>query len=101
MLNLEYNFLKEIEKVKNSNVEYGNKIFEILNKKHYNNSRLNYEKVKRCGIEPNTPFLVNKEKNIFCTVYPRKHGISKVFHWGKRYIKEETARRKCNFVDKE
>lgn len=101
MLNKEYNFYKETEKTKKSNVEYGNKIFEILNGNHCNNSRLNYEKVKRCGIVPNQPFLVNKEKNIICTVYPRKYGISKVFHWGKRYIKEETARRKCNFVGKE
>ena len=101
MLNVEYNFFKEIEKAKNSNVEYGNKIFEILNGGHFNNSRLNYEKVKRYGIEANQPFLVNKEKNIVCVVYPRKHGISKVFFWGKRYITEETARKKCNFVGKE
>lgn len=101
MLNKEYNFYKEIEKTKKSNVEYGNKIFKILNGGHCNNSRLNYEKVKRYGIEANQPFLVSKEKNIVCVVYPRKHGISKVFYWGKRYITEKTARKKCNFVDKE
>lgn len=95
MLNQEYNLFKEIEEAQKSNVEYGNKIFELFNGNINKNSRLNYEKVERNGIVPNTPFSVNKEKNIVCVVYPRKHGISKVFFWGKRYISEETARRRC------
>lgn len=95
MLNQEYNLFKEIEKAQKSNVEYGDKIFELFNSSINKNSRLNYEKVERNGIVPNTPFLVNKEKNILCVVYPRKHGISKVFFWGKRYISEEVARRRC------
>lgn len=98
MLNQEYNLFKEIEEAQKSNVEYGNKIFELFNGNTNKNSRLNYEKVERNGIVPNTPFLVSKEKNIICIVYSRKHGISKVFFWGKRYIKEETARKKCNFI---
>lgn len=97
MLNQEYNLFKEIEKAQKSNVEYGNKIFELFNGSTNKNSRLNYEKVERNGIVPNKPFLVNKEKNIVCVVYPRKHGISKVFFWGKRYISEETARRRCEY----
>lgn len=97
MLNQEYNLFKEIEKAQKSNVEYGNKIFELFNGNTNKNSKENYEKVKRCEIEPNKPFLVNKEKNILCVVYPRKHGISKVFLWGKRYITEETARRRCEY----
>lgn len=95
MLNQEYNLFKEIEEVQKSNIEYGNKIFELFNGNTNKNSRLNYEKVERNGIAANTFFLVNKEKNILCVVYPRKHGISKVFFWGKRYITEETARRRC------
>ena len=79
MLNQEYNLFKEIEKAQKSNVEYGNKIFELFNGNNFNNSRKNTEKVERNGIKPNTLFLVNKEKNILCVVYPRKHGISKVF----------------------
>ena len=95
MLNQEYNLFNEIEKVQKSNTEYGNKIFELFNGSTNKNSRLNYEKVERNGITANTPFLVSKEKNIVCIVYARKHGISKVFFWGKRYISEETARRRC------
>ena len=97
MLNQEYSLFKEIEKAQKSNVEYGNKIFELFNGNNFNNSRKNTEKVERNGIVPNTLFLVNKEKNILCVVYPRKHGISKVFLWGKRYITEETARRRCEY----
>lgn len=97
MLDVVYNFHNEIEKAKESNKEYGNKIFEILNGNSYRGSFKNYEKVKRFGIEPNKPFLVNKEKNIVCVVNPSKHGISKIFYWGKRYIKEETAKKRCNF----
>lgn len=97
MLNQEYNLFNEIEKAQKSNVEYGNKIFELFNGNTNKNSRLNYEKVERNGIKPNTLFLVNKEKNILCVVYPRKHGISKVFFWGKRCISEETARRRCEY----
>lgn len=97
MLNQEYNLFKEIEEVQQSNVEYGDKIFELFNGNNFNNSRKNTEKVERNGIVPNTLFLVNKEKNILCVVYPRKHGISKVFFWGKRYITEETAKRKCGY----
>ena len=97
MLNQEYNFFKEIEKAQKSNEEYGNKIFELFNGNNFNNSRKNTEKVERNGIVPNTLFLVNKEKNILCVVYPRKHGISKVFFWGKRYISEEVARRRCEY----
>lgn len=97
MLDVVYNFHNEIEKAKESNKEYGNKIFEILNGNSYRGSFKNYEKVKRFGIEPNKPFLVNKEKNILCIVSPNKHGISKIFYWGKRYIKEETAKKRCNF----
>lgn len=95
MLNQEYNLFKEIEKAQKSNVEYGNKIFKLFNGNANKNSRLNYEKVERNGITANTPFLVSKEKNIVCIVYARKHGISKVFFWGKRYISEEAARRRC------
>nr|DAR79279.1 MAG TPA: hypothetical protein [Caudoviricetes sp.] len=98
MLDVVYNFHNELEKAKESNKEYGNKIFEILNGKTNKNSRLNYEKVRRYGIEPNKPFVVNKEKNIICVVYPRKHGITKEFYWGKKYIKEETAMKRCNYV---
>ena len=97
MLNQEYNLFKEIEKAQKSNVEYGDKIFELFNGNNFNNSRKNTEKVERNGIKPNTLFLVNKEKNILCVVYPRKHGISKVFFWGKRCISEETARRRCEY----
>ena len=95
--NVEYNLFDDIEMARNSNVEYGNKIFELFNRNDFNNSRKNTEKVERNGIVPNTPFLVSKEKNILCVVYPRKHGISKVFFWGKRYITEETARRRCEY----
>lgn len=95
--NVEYNLFDDIEMARNSNVEYGNKIFELFNGNDFNNSRRNTEKVERNGIVPNIPFLVNKEKNILCVVYPRKHGISKVFLWGKRYITEETARRRCGY----
>lgn len=95
--NVEYNLFDDIEMARNNNVEYGNKIFELFNGNDFNNSRRNTEKVERNGIVPNTPFLVNKEKNIICIVYARKHGISKVFFWGKRYIKEETAKRKCGY----
>lgn len=95
--NVEYNLFKEIEEAQKSNEEYGNKIFELFNRNNFNNSRKNTEKVEKNGIVANTPFLVNKEKNIVCVVYPRKHGISKVFFWGKRYITEETARRRCEY----
>ena len=88
--NVEYNLFKAIEEAQQSKEEYGNKIFELFNGNNFNNSRKNTEKVERNGIVANTPFLVNKEKNILCVVYARKHGISKVFFWGKRYITEKT-----------
>ena len=96
----EYNFRRDLEKAKESDVEYGNKIFEILNGNSYRGSYKNYQKVKRFGIEPNKPFLINKEKNILCVVAPCKHGITKIFYWGFRYIKEETAKKRCNFINK-
>lgn len=94
----------ENEKIKElikSGNEYGNKIFELWNSKScFNAAYKNYERIKRNGIEPNERFLVNKNKKITCVVYVRRGYISKVFYWGKRYITEETARKKCNFVDK-
>ena len=89
--------LKEL--IKNGN-EYGNKIFELWNNKsRFNAAYKNYERIKRNGIEPNERFLVNRDKKITCVVIAKRGYISKIFFWGKRYITEETARRKCNFVD--
>ena len=89
--------LKEL--IKNGN-EYGNKIFEMWNSKsRFNAAYKNYERIKRNGIEPNERFLVNREKKITCVVIAKRGYISKLFFWGKRYITEETARKKCNFVD--
>ena len=90
--------LKEL--IKNGD-EYGNKIFELWNSKsRFNAAYKNYESIKRNGIEPNERFLVNRDKKITCVVYSKRGYINKVFFWGKRYITEETARKKCNFVDK-
>ena len=82
--------LKEL--IKNGN-EYGDKIFELWNSK-------NYKRIKKNGNEPNERFLVNRDKKITCVVYAKRGYITKTFFWGKRYITEETARKKCNFVDK-
>lgn len=90
--------LKEL--IKNGN-EYGNKIFELWNSKsRFNSAYKNYERIKRNDITPNERFLVNREKKITCVVIAKRGYISKLFFWGKRYITEETARRKCNFVGK-
>lgn len=91
--------LKEL--IKNGN-EYGNKIFELWNSKsRFNAAYKNFERIKRNGIEPNERFLVNREKKITCVVIAKRGYISKLFFWGERYITEETARKKCNFVGKE
>lgn len=90
--------LKEL--IKNGN-EYGNKIFELWNSKNrFNAAYKNCERIKRNGIVPNERFLVNRDKKITCVVIAKRGYISKLFFWGKRYITEETARKKCNFVDK-
>lgn len=87
--------LKEL--IKNGN-EYGNKIFELWNSKsRFNAAYKNYERIKRNGITPNERFLVNRKKKITCVVIAKRGYISKLFFWGKRYVTEETARKKCNF----
>lgn len=89
--------LKEL--IKNGN-EYGNKIFELWNSKsRFNAAYKNYNRIKRNGIEPNERFLVNRENKITCVVYSKRGYITKLFFWGKRYITENTARKKCNFAD--
>lgn len=95
---MENDKLKEL--IKNGN-EYGNKIFELWNNKsRFNAGYKNYEKIKRNGIVPNKRFLVNRDKKITCVAYANRGYITKTFFWGKRYITEATARKKCNFVDK-
>ena len=87
--------------IKNGN-EYGNKIFELWNSKsRFNASYKNYERIKKNGIQPNERFLVNREKKITCVVHSQRGYITKYFFWGERYITEETARKKCNFVGKD
>lgn len=89
--------LKEL--IKNGN-EYGNKIFELWNgKSRYNSAYKNSERCKQNGITPYEFILINREKKITCTVHTGRGHIKKIFYWGKRYITEETARKKCNFVD--
>lgn len=91
--------LKEL--IKNGN-EYGNKIFELWNSKsRYNSAYKNSKRCKQNGITPHELFLINRDKKISCVVHTGRGYIKKIFFWGERYITEETARKKCNFVGKE
>lgn len=93
MLDVVYNFHNEIEKAKESNKEYGNKIFEILNGNSYRGSFKNYEKVKRFGIEPNKPFLVNKKK-IYCVLLALINTVFQKYFIGENDILRKKLQKK-------
>lgn len=81
---------------KNNQKEYGVRIFEVCNKAA-RNSELNKQKIINCGLAPLEKNLISEKENIWCYVGNRRNEIFKIFYWGNRFIKEETAKRRLGY----